>query len=225
MCGLGFPRRQRDDHRFVRRTITVECSRIQRNKRVGLGVVGSGRSPRDVIFDDAEVQRASHALVAVPEREQIDYVAVVESERGDVVAVQEHHPSPALDSPVPITEPVDRGVELVVTAQRLQQQMSLGYLQDLDGGERELPSPRLCLKGSAVARRVRKDEPTGSSNVDLVSFATGDHAGNVGTDIRIVLAHCGPVDPMSLTQSRLRNAREDRDLRSQILARRLQRST
>ena len=52
-----------------------------------------------------------------------------EAERGDVVGVHEHDAAAAGEPAVAVVEAVDRGVELVVAAQRLQQQAALGHVR------------------------------------------------------------------------------------------------
>ena len=98
---------------------------VQRDQRVGLGVVGRRAAARLVVGHDPEAgaraapSRRAHSLT------RSTIVAVGEAERGDVVGVHEDHPAAALDAAVAVVEAVDRGVELVVRAQRLQQQPAL----------------------------------------------------------------------------------------------------
>lgn len=64
--------------------------------------------------------------------------AVGEAVLLDVIRVQEDHFPTTLDASVSIRQAVDGGVGLVVTAQRLQHEVTGGYLQRLDRGDNEL---------------------------------------------------------------------------------------
>jgi hypothetical protein len=88
----------------------------------------------------------------------VDDVAVGEAERADVVGVDEHDSAALLDAAVAVVEAVDRGVELVVTAHGLQQQVPLGYdergeVVDLvsvyDGAERRAEEFRIVAYSTA----------------------------------------------------------------------------
>ena len=87
-------------------------------------------------------------------------------EARDVVGVHEDHPAAALDAAVAVVEAVDRGVELVVAAQRLQQQPALGHLEHLERAHREdrlaglgRERPR-CPAAGAAARSRRAGRPS-----------------------------------------------------------------
>ena len=119
--GTGGPgRNELDDDRFRRRTVASHGSRIQRDQRIGLRVIRGGAASRGVVFDDAEVRGTALDIVVVPFGDEIDVLAVPISECSDVVAVDEHDASAAFDSSITIAQAVDRGVELIVTAERLE---------------------------------------------------------------------------------------------------------
>ena len=107
--------------------------RVERDQRVDLRVVRRRAATRGVVLDDAE--RRHRPLGAVlPLADQVDHVTVGEAERRDVVGVHEHHAPPVGDAAVAVAEPVDRGVELVVAAQALQQQPALGHVRARPAG-------------------------------------------------------------------------------------------
>jgi len=116
---LWRPRTQPDHHPLRDRCVAVQRSVVQRNQRVRLRVVGGCAAMRSVVVDDAEVLGDPFDTVGLlPDK--VDSLAVLESEGSDVVTVDEHHPAAVLHTPIPVAEPVDGGVELVVAAHRLQ---------------------------------------------------------------------------------------------------------
>ncbi|MCO5588369.1 hypothetical protein L7F22_042324 [Adiantum nelumboides] len=213
-----------DHHRLRRRLVALQRGGVERDQRVGLRVVRRRGAPRDVVGHQAEVGRAAHVLVALPARDQVHVVALGVPERGDVLAVAEHDPAPALDAAVAVGQAVDGGVELVVAAQGLEQQVPVGHLEHLDRRHRELAAPGPGLEGPRVPRRVRQHEPTGATDVHLVALAAGHDAGDVVADAAVVPAHRRPVDAVPVAQGGLGDPGEDRDLRAQVRARRRQRA-
>src|SRR5688572_20377313 len=123
---------QPDDHRLRGRSVAAQCRRVERNQWIGLGIVGRCRTPGSLICHDPEGVRSAEVIIALPVRYQIDEVAIVEAELFDVLWVDKHHPPTSLDAAVAIAETIDGGIELIMTAHRLQDQMTGRYLQGLD---------------------------------------------------------------------------------------------
>ena len=129
------------------------------------------------------------------------------------------------DAAVAVVEPVDRGVELVVAAQRLQQQPALGHVQHLHRADREDRPSRLGRERPRVARRVRQHEAAGPVDLLVVRRAAGDHARDRVADRRC--SRRGTSDhgmTPTVAERRLGEAADDVDLRPQRVAGRLQRA-
>ena len=130
----------------------------------------------------------------------------------------------ALDAAVAVAQPVDRGVELVVAAQRLQDQMAVGHLQHLDRGRRRTRpgrtwSRRCGSRAAGAAARSRR-----AVHVDLIGLAARDDPGDVRADDAVVVAHRLPGDAVPIADRRLGDPGDDLHLGLQVRAGRLQRS-
>src|SRR5688572_14463299 len=139
---------QPDDHRLRGRGIATECRRVERNQRIGLGIIRRCRTPGCLVRHDPECVRPADVIIALPVCYQIDEVAIMEAELLDVLRVDEHDPPTTLDAAVAIAETVDGGIELVMAADRLQDQMARWHLQRLNRRHRELGTSGLGGEGT-----------------------------------------------------------------------------
>src|SRR6266550_2171618 len=71
---------QSDDHRFRRGRVTTYGSRVQRNQRVGLGVVRGSRAARRLVRHDPEGLRSAYVIITLPMRDEIHDLAIMESQ-------------------------------------------------------------------------------------------------------------------------------------------------
>ena len=125
---------QRNPHRdgLIRRSSALSVVIAQGDKCVGFRVIGGHRSGGDVVHHRGkalETQRNAgreHGL-------DVDHVAVFELAECKVRFVDEQHIPTAEYSSIPIVQPVNRGVVLIVTPNR-------GELERIGGGDlRYLP--------------------------------------------------------------------------------------
>src|SRR5207342_2843450 len=154
-------------------------------------------------------------------RDEVHELAIMESQLFDVARIDEHHPATTLDTAVTITESIDRGIELIMAAQGLQDQMAGWHVQRRNRRDRELGKARLRGKRTRVSRWMRQDEAAWSGDVDLIALAAGHHPGNVPANVAIVVPHRRPFDAVTITERRLRKSGDDRDLRPEVRTGRL----
>ena len=180
---LRVARLEPHDHRLEGRLVAALGLRVERHQRVGLRVVGAGAAARGVVGDHPE-PRGPPLGAVLPLADDVDHLALLEAERHDVVGVHEHHPATVLDAAVAVVEAVDRGVELVVRAHRLQQQPTLGHVQHLGRADGEDRPVLLGGEGAGVARRVRQDEPARLVDLLVVRRAARARPGRSGAGSR-----------------------------------------
>ena len=122
----------------------------------GTNTLASGKyvaaQPRAVSNSTTRKSLARRSTPSSPLTDDVDPVPVGEPARAYVVRVHEDDAAALLDPAVAVVQAVDRGVELVVAAHRLQQQPPLGDLQHLElvGGEDRLARTR-CRSGARHA--------------------------------------------------------------------------
>src|SRR5207342_3496300 len=75
---------QSDDHRFRRRRVATYGGRVQRDQRVGLGVVRRSRAARRLVRHDPEGPRSAYAIIILPMRDEVHELAIMESQLFDV---------------------------------------------------------------------------------------------------------------------------------------------
>ena len=126
------------------------------------------RSPRGVGYDTTRKSRRDPLRAVLPHRHDVDDLLGLEAEPGDVVGVHDDDAAAAGQPAVAVVEAVDRGVELVVAAQRLQQQAALGHLEHLERAHaRTPPCPTGCRRSgcpaAGAAARSRRAASTFSS--------------------------------------------------------------
>src|ERR1700719_3513375 len=117
-----FPWVPTDNHRLRHRGVGLGGDMVQRDKRIGLRIVGRGVTHRGGIGHDEEIVGSSylHAPVAIGVLgDQIHPLALRQSHDGDVVGIDENDPSAPPYATVAVVETIDRGVVLVMTAQSL----------------------------------------------------------------------------------------------------------
>src|SRR5688572_8894534 len=129
---------QPDDHRLRGWGIAAQCRGVEWNQRIGLGIIGRCRAAGCLVRHDPERVRPPDVIIAVPVRYQIDEVAVAEAELLDVLRVDEHDPPTTLDAAIAIAETINGGIELVMAAHGLQDQMARRHLERLNRRHCEL---------------------------------------------------------------------------------------
>src|ERR1041385_9372964 len=89
---------------------------IDRHEYVRFWKIFCRTTPRNAVGHHTET--AGHALYSVITANQIDHLPFLERRRAHVITIQEHDTSSIVNSAIPIIEPVNRRVELIVTAHR-----------------------------------------------------------------------------------------------------------
>ena len=82
-------------------------------------------------------------IISGPVADQVDEIPVLQAEIGEVLRMDEYHVAAALDPAIAVVETVDRGVELIMAAQGLQDQLARLQLQHLDGDTANSARPDL----------------------------------------------------------------------------------
>src|SRR6185436_2361176 len=155
-------------------------------------------------------------IITLPVGHEIDDLAVLEAQLFDVTGIHEHDPAATLDAAVAITEPVDRGIELIMTAQGLQDQMTRRHLQRLDRRHGELCTPGVGRESTRVPRGVWQQETPWAGNVHLVGLTTRHDTSDEATNLTIVIAHTPPIDAVAIIECRLGKLSDDRDFGPQM---------
>lgn len=72
---------------------------------------------------------------------------------------------------------------------------------------------------------MREDESARTTHVHLVALAPRNHLRDVEPDLRVVVPHAQPIEAVTVTESRVRDLRDDGRLRLQVRTRRIERAT
>src|SRR5512133_496134 len=155
-------------------------------------------------------------IITLPVGDEIDDFAVLEAQLIDVTGIHEHDPAATRNSAVAITEPVDRGIELIMAAQGLQDQMTRWHLQCLDRRHRELGTPGVGRECTRVPRGVWQQKTAWAGDVDLIGLTTGNDSSDEATNLTIVIAHAPPVNAVAITERRLGELGDDRNFGPQM---------
>src|SRR5207342_2439166 len=140
----------------------------------------------------------------------------METELLDIARVDEHHAPTTLDAAVAIAVPVDRRIELVMTAHGLQDHMTRWHLQRLNRRHRELRAPGLGGEPTLVPRRMFHDKAARSGHVYLITVAARHSTSDMPADLTIVITHGPPVDVIAIAECRLGKRGDDRHLGPQM---------
>src|SRR6266536_3230698 len=154
---LPLSRLQPDHGGLRRRRVAALGRRVERHQNVRLGEVRRRAADRGGVLDDPEARCAP--LAGGPDADHVDDLPVAQAQRAHVVGIDEHDLTPALDAPVSVVEPVDGGVELIVRADRLQQQVPGWHVDRRWLVDREPCLADRCGEAARVARPVREHEP------------------------------------------------------------------
>ncbi|CAL2062578.1 exported protein of unknown function [Streptomyces murinus] len=211
-------RLQAYDHRLAGRGVAGVGGRVQRHQHIGLRVVRRRAAPGRRVEHHPETGRPP--LHAVPPlAHQIHVRPLGEPERTRVLGVHQHHPAAARDAPVAVVQAVDRGVVLVVRAQRLQQQPPLGQFGVLHRRRGEVRLAGGGRETALVARRVRQRETAGPGHPRVEVPEPRDHPCDPVADGRVVLLELLPRHHAALPEHRARHPAHDRRLGQQMRAR------
>ena len=152
----------------------------------------------------------------------VDQIAIGETEVDQIFLVDEDNMATLLDTAIAVIEAVDGGVELVVTAQRLQHQTPGRYFKILQGVRGQHGLADRGVEGARVPRPVRQHESALLPDAFVIVLKSLDHVGDVVTDTVVVGLESGPVDRDRVSEHSAGQSRNNRDLREQVWCDRLE---
>src|SRR5216684_255139 len=162
------------------------------HERIRLREVGAGATPGNVIRHNDESPRA--ARLAAEVAGEVDHLSLAQAEVDDVVAVHQHDAPLADEAAMPVLQPVDGRVVLIVAAHRHHEQLSWGELRARKRVHRE---PRLAGRRAepALARAVGEVEPARPANPLVVPLRARHDLRYEIADAIVVLDEPRPTHP------------------------------
>src|SRR6185295_5505112 len=132
---------------------------------IRLRKISCGTTSRNAVRNNHEVSR--HSLLALEVADQIHARALLQTCRANIRGIQKNDAPPVVNAAITIVQSVDRGVELVMTADRHHQ-----ILVGLQLMMRQIMDSKNCATAwrveNALARRARKMKAAGLSHAQVV---------------------------------------------------------